>query len=83
MAVQTFEGVVENGQIRIESDVTLPERAKVYILIPDARPTPVAHLRSPRLARPEQVADFEKEVLEIDSDHVELVRQAGRLPHGR
>ncbi len=29
MAISTFEGIVENGQIRLRDDVTLPEHTKV------------------------------------------------------
>ena len=36
MSVTTFEGVVENGQIRLPGDIVLPERAKVYVIIPNA-----------------------------------------------
>ena len=35
MAVTTFQGTVENGQIRLAADVQLPERAKVYVVVPD------------------------------------------------
>lgn len=60
-----LEGIVENGQIKLDPDVRLPDGAKVYIVIPDSElETNVFHLRSPRLARPEQAADFEMEVVE-------------------
>ncbi len=35
MSVTTFQGTVENGQIRLAADVQLPERAKVYVVVPD------------------------------------------------
>jgi hypothetical protein len=65
MGAQTFEGVVEHGQIRLNSEVHIPEGAKVYVLVPgmEAEPGPI-HLRSPRLARPEQAVDFEMEVVQ-------------------
>ena len=65
MGAQTFEGVVEHGRIRLNSEVHIPEGAKVYVLVPgmEAEPGPV-HLRSPRLARPEQAVDFEMEVVQ-------------------
>lgn len=60
-----LEGVVENGQVKLNSDIRLPEGAKVYMIIPDVElENNVVHLRSPRLARPEQAADFEMEVVE-------------------
>ena len=60
MSVITFEGVVENGQIRLPPEVSLPEKAKVYVVVPNAAVATRAYLGSPRLAHREQVADFEK-----------------------
>lgn len=68
MGATTIEGVVENGQIRLPASVRLPERAKVYVVIPNVEVQPVAYIGSPRLAHPEQAADFQKEVLEESSD---------------
>lgn len=60
-----LEGVVENGQIKLNSDVRLPDGTKVYMVIPDVElENDVVHLRSPRLARTEQAADFELEIVE-------------------
>jgi hypothetical protein len=65
MSAATFEGVVEQGQIRLNSDVRLPDGTKVYIVVPDIEIKDKAvNLRSPRLARPEQAADFEMEIVE-------------------
>jgi hypothetical protein len=35
MSVTTYQGIVENGQVRIAGNVRLPENAKVYIILPD------------------------------------------------
>lgn len=35
MSVITFQGTVENGQVRLAADVQLPEKAKVYVIVPD------------------------------------------------
>jgi hypothetical protein len=64
MRVATFEGIVENGQIRLNTNVRLPEKTKVYVVVPDFESNPVGHIFSPRLAHPEQTADFKKEVSE-------------------
>ena len=61
MGVTTFEGIVENGQIRLPAAVRLPERAKVYVVIPDVEVETVAYLGSPRLVHPEQAADFKSD----------------------
>ncbi len=68
MEAVALEGVVENGQIRLLSSVRLPEKAKVYILIPEAEVQTGAHIGSPRLAHPEQAADFEKQVVVLEAD---------------
>lgn len=68
MSVTTIEAIVENGQIRLPSSVRLPEKAKVYVLIPDGKMPPASYIGSPRLAHPEQAADFQKEVVEESSD---------------
>ena len=68
MTVPTFEGVVENGQIRLRDNVTLPENSKVYVVIPDLEDAPTAHVYSPHLAHPEQAGDFAKQVIEVSPD---------------
>lgn len=68
MRVTTFEGIVENGRIRLPATVRLPERAKVYVIIPDVEVQTAAYIGSPRLVYPEQAADFKKEVIEEPPD---------------
>jgi hypothetical protein len=68
MAIQTLEGVVENGRIRLEDDVTLPEHTKVYVIIPRLETGRPARIMSPRLAHPEQAADFVLQVIEVPPD---------------
>ncbi len=68
MPILTFEGIVENGQIRLRDQVTLPEHAKVYVVIPDVEITLQAHVYSPRLAHPEQAVDFAKQAIEVSAD---------------
>ncbi len=68
MKVTTFEGVVENGQIRLPATIRLPEKARVYVVIPDVEVQTLAYIGSPRLVHPEQVVDFKKEVIEDIQD---------------
>ena len=35
MSVATYQGTVENGQVRLAGDVRLTENAKVYVIVPD------------------------------------------------
>jgi hypothetical protein len=62
MSVVTYEGIVENGQIRLNTEVRLPEHAKVYVIVPDGRDLPVARVISPRLADPRDAAKFKMEI---------------------
>ena len=64
----TYEGIVENGNVRLPDGIHLPELTKVYVVVPDVEPQRVVHLRSPRLVHPEQAKDFIKEVIEEESD---------------
>jgi len=68
MPVSTFEGIVENGQIRIRENVTLPEKTRVFVVIPDLETASKAHIYSPRLVHPEQADDFAKQVIEVSPD---------------
>lgn len=36
MSVTTYQGTIENGQVRLAGDVRLPENARVYVVVPDA-----------------------------------------------
>lgn len=68
MGVVTYEGVVEHGQIRLKAGVRLPEKAKVYVVVPDIQIERGARIPGPRLAHPEQVVDFKLEVTEEPFD---------------
>jgi hypothetical protein len=68
MKVATYEGIVENGQIRLVDAVNLPERATVHVVVPAPEQAKTFHMRSPRLAQPELAVDFVKEVIEDRQD---------------
>lgn len=68
MGIVAYEGVVKHGQIRLKAGVRLPERAQVYVIVPDAQIKQSARIFSPHLVHPEQAADFELEVIEEPSD---------------
>ena len=63
MNVATFEGIVVNGQIRLPEDLHVPERTKVYVVIPGIGQPGTIRWMSPRLAHPEQAQDFEKTIV--------------------
>jgi hypothetical protein len=67
----TFEGVVENGHVTLPPDAQIPEKTRVYVLVPDAEGRRIPRIASPRLVHPEQAKDFELIVIE-DSDDADL-----------
>ena len=66
--VQTYEAVYEDGVIRLAENVRLPEHTKVYVVVPEGILEPTYRVGSPRLAHPQQAADFVKEVIEENID---------------
>jgi len=68
MSVITLEGVVEHGQIRLTNDVQLPDNTRVYVVVPGMQIERVVRITSPRLAHPQQAADFAMEIIEESSD---------------
>lgn len=67
MTVTTYEGVVENGKIRLKAGIKLPENAKVYIIVPNLKMDEKKAIRmlTPRLANHKQAADFKMQVTEV------------------
>lgn len=68
MGVATFEGVVEQGRIHLKTGIRLPDKTKVYVIVPDIQIERSAYIFSPRLVHPEQSADFQLEVVEESPD---------------
>ena len=67
-SVRTYEGRVENGQIQLRGNVALPDRTRVYVVVPEETYEDPPRIRSPRLVHREQAEDFVKEVLEVQND---------------
>lgn len=68
MSVVTLEGIVEEGQIRLKNKLHLPDKTKVYVIIPDFDEEKHARIYSPRLANSEQAIDFKMEITEEPSN---------------
>ena len=67
MSIITLEGIVEKGQIRLKPNLQLPDKTKVYVVVPDIQVERYARIFSPRLADPEEAIDFKMEVVEESS----------------
>jgi hypothetical protein len=68
MKVETYEGIVENGCVHLPAEAHLPEKSRVYVVVPGPESQRIARIWSPRLANPEQAKDFIKEVLPENND---------------
>ncbi|HSL84951.1 MAG TPA: hypothetical protein VLF66_19405 [Thermoanaerobaculia bacterium] len=73
MSVLTLEGWVEGGQVRLREEAPLPDKTKVYVVVPGAKQQ-VPRVWSPRVADPAEVSQFEMEVTELPEGrpHVEV-----------
>jgi len=68
MSIVTFEGFVEKGQIRLKTNFRLPDKTKVYVVVPGIEVEKSPRIFSPRLANPEQATDFKMEVTKESSN---------------
>jgi len=68
MSIVTLEGIVEKGQIQLKGNLQLPDKTKVYVVVPDIHVEKYARIFSPRLANPEQAIDFKMEVTKESSN---------------
>lgn len=70
MSIVALEGIVEGGQVRLPVNVQLPDRTKVYVIVPGVEVERAARIFSPRLAGPEEAADFALDVIRDDPDAI-------------
>ena len=63
----TYDGVVENGHVTLPPNADIPDKTRVYSLVPDVK-TQAFYIASPRLVHPEQAKDFEMQVIEDTTD---------------
>lgn len=68
MGIMALEGLVEDGRIRLKTRLQLPEKTKVYVLVPDMKVEEHGHIFSPHLMNPAQQIDFKMEVIENPFD---------------
>jgi hypothetical protein len=67
MKVTTYEATVQDGRIVLLDDAVLPENTRVYVVVPAPSHAERIRIVSPRLAHPEDAADFVMKV-ERESD---------------
>jgi hypothetical protein len=62
MKVTTYEAIVENGRVQLPDDVHIPDKTRVYIVVPANEDAERVRIASPRLVHREEAADFAKTV---------------------
>ena len=67
MTIATYEGIAEHGQIHLKTLVRLPEKLRVYVVVPDFNVEQAVRIATPRLVHAEQIEDFNMEISEEDS----------------
>jgi len=60
----TYQGIIENGRVRLPSDAGIPETTLAPVLVADAGRDSVRYIASPHLADPQQARDFELQVID-------------------
>ncbi len=68
MSSTTYDGIVYNGQIRLLTDVHLPDQTRVYVTVADSVQRPVMRIVTPQLVHSEQAVDFQKQMVEDEPD---------------
>lgn len=66
--IATYEGIIENGFVKLSEGVNIPEKTRVYVVVPAAETNP-PHVASPRLVDSERTKDFEMQVIADTSNH--------------
>jgi hypothetical protein len=64
----TYEGIIENGRVTLPPNTDIPDKTRVYVLVPDMEAQSTLRIASPRLVHPEQAKDFEKLIIEDTTD---------------
>ncbi len=64
----TFEGIVENGRVRLTDPNQLPEGTHVLVVVAERQRERIARIYSPRLKDRSELHDFEMEVLEQNDE---------------
>lgn len=64
MTRKVYEGIIEDGKIRLKANVKLPENTKVYVIVPDLKmdKKSAVQILSPRLVHRKDAARFKMKV---------------------
>jgi len=68
MAIVTYEGTVEDGLVKLDPSIKLPNHAKVYVVVPSEMPASPTRMMSPRLVNFSDGEFFKKNVKKKDAN---------------
>jgi hypothetical protein len=58
MKVTTYEGTVQDGRVILPDDAGIPDKTRVYVVIPATNDSESVRIMSPRLVHRDEVVDF-------------------------
>lgn len=59
-----YEGIIENGHVKLRTDAGIPDKTRVYVVVPNSEVISVPYVASPHLANRGQAKDFEMRIIE-------------------
>jgi hypothetical protein len=62
MKVTTYEGTVQDGCVMLPDDARIPDKTRVYVVIPATNDSESVRIMSPRLVHRDEVVDFMMQV---------------------
>jgi hypothetical protein len=66
--IATYEGIIENGLVKLPENANIPDKTRVYVLVPEDETSQTPYVASPRLVDPEKAKDFQKRVIKDTSN---------------
>lgn len=68
MSIATYEGVVEQGLIKLKNGLRLREKTTVYVVVPEPQTIAPPTIYTPRLANSQQADEFKMKAAEVHPD---------------
>jgi len=68
MSLMTLEGIIKDGQIRLNSRIDLPENAKVYVIFPEIIDNRTSFYGRPHFIPPDQTEKPSLEMVEMSDE---------------
>jgi len=67
----TYEATVQDGRVVLPQEAHIPDKTRVYVVVPDADDAHRVRMMTPRLVHRDEAADFTMQV-ELEGDDARL-----------